>query len=443
MSLLASWILLLCLGADGDSPAQLPDTTSRDVAVWIDRLLQAESDVWSDETVESSEKGFSSLKSSFTLASSNRPDLAISLARKRLVDYQFVNATRLISSIQAEHGDLVGALRTAALHTDRTDIERTRRLVAIRLAQRGDFTRASDMIDELTTAEHRDDARHYLARELLKRKRYHDCLRHYGLIQDDSVRRSTRDLMRRERRRLPVDHPDFVERSVELAKQARALFFPLSDHQALVIRLTCKAEVALDQASRAEYESVVQEAKRRLGELELRDKCNLLFGLGTVGAEFQEAATARELFAEVFELLYARDEEDEEPPFLPPGTDFGPAAHWRAVAIVMTPEELKQIAERMRTFTFGNHYLNALGGGLGLAEKYDIASDLFSGITSPKDRLEFCLFFLDGLAQRAKSLRKEPEWTPNEQDAASLTILDQILEGNPPPEFDFREDEKN
>lgn len=427
MSLLAPWILLVSLGAEGDLPTTAPDTASRDVAVWIDRLLQAESDVWSDETLETGEKTFSSLKSSFTLASSNRPDLALSLAQKRLVDYQLDNAIRLISSIQAEHSDLAGALRTAELHADASDVERTRRLVAIRLAQRGDFTRASDMTDELTAAVHRDEARHYLACELLKRKRYQDCLHHYRLIADDSVRRSTRDLMRRERRRLPVDHPDYVARSVELARQGRALFFSLSDHQALVIRLRCQAEVALDQANRAEYESVVQEAKQRLGELELRDKCNLLFGLGTVAAEFQETKIARELFADVFELLFARDEEDEQPSFIPPGTDFGPEAHWRAVAIVMTPAELKQIAERMRAVTLGNRYSNALGGGLGLAEKYDVASDLFSGITSPKDRLEFCLFFLDGLAQRAKNLRKEPEWIPTEHDAESLAILDQIL----------------
>lgn len=50
MSLLASWILLLCLGADGDSPATAPDTASRNVEVWIDRLLKAEAEVRADES---------------------------------------------------------------------------------------------------------------------------------------------------------------------------------------------------------------------------------------------------------------------------------------------------------------------------------------------------------------------------------------------------------
>lgn len=143
-------------------------------------------------------------------------------------------------------------------------------------------------------------------------------------------------------------------------------------------------------------------------------------------------------------LIFAARDEDGEPLILPPGVGLGREPQWRAIAMAFTSGDLIDLAERMRNSPYGDDYLSLFAGGLGEAEKFDVAAKVFSQITSPQGRLQFCAFFLGGLAQRANSLRKEEtEWTPTEQDAASLTILDQILEGNPQPEFDFREDEKN
>ncbi|MBX3448648.1 MAG: hypothetical protein KF777_03765 [Planctomycetaceae bacterium] len=351
----------------------------------------------------------------------------------------------MISAAQAYSGDPADALRTAALLEEDSAADNARRLIAIRLAQRGNFTRAAKVIEELPTSQFRDGARVYLALELLKRKRYHDCLHHYAGITADSDRRDARVLMHFERQKLPVSHPNFVERSVELARRSRPFFLVhLSEHEEGIVRLTLRAKVALNAKNRPEFDSILKEAKQELGELEFNDRCSLLFGLGTVCTEFNETETARTFFADMFDLIFAARDEDGQPLILPPGVGLGREPQWRAIAMAFTSDDLIDLAERMRNSPYGDDYLSSFAGGLGEAEKFDVAAKVFSQITSPQGRLQFCAFFLGGLAQRANSLRKEEtEWTPTEQDAASLTILDQILEGNPQPEFDFREDEKN
>jgi hypothetical protein len=409
MPLLAPWILLISLGADDSSPAPMPGTTSREVTVWIDRLLKAEAEVRADESIKSGEKATSGLMCAVTLASSNRPDLAISFAQTHLEGKTQSGALTMISAAQAYIGDPADALRTAALLEEDSAADNARRLIAIRLAQRGNFTRATDLIEELPTAEFRDGARVYLTLELLKRKRYHDCLHHYAKLTADSDRRDARVLMHFERQKLPVDHSNFVERSVELARRSRPFFLiHPSEHEERITRLTLRAKVALHTKNRLEFESIIKEVKQEYGELEFNDRCSLLFGFGMICAEFNETETARQFFDDMFDLIFAARDEDGEPLILPPGVGLGREAHWRAVAMAFPSEDLIDLAERMQNSPYGDDYLSSFAGGLGEAEKFDVAAKVFSQITSPKDRLEFCLFFLDGLAQRAKSQRKEP-----------------------------------
>ncbi|MEM9368079.1 MAG: hypothetical protein AAGD07_18960 [Planctomycetota bacterium] len=338
---------------------------------------------------------------------------------------------------QVTAGNLEGALRTAGLLHNIGHTQATKELIAIRLAQRGDFAESKRVLSGLKVPSHQETARRHLICELLEERRYSEVIEQYSLVVDTEARERIRKEMSQVRTKLEPGDPNYIDATVDREKRLRRRLTGFSDEDELKLRLECKARVAIHNRDLESFRYAISDALDLAAGMETEDRCRCLLSFGVLCAEFGDRDRASFLFQESFDGLLETSKPNSQESFAYPYQVILGKDLFDYVAKVMDEDKMRRLSKRLIDAASRSFVARSIGCGLAINDRIHLAEIAYQDAPDLIDKVHLSSGVLTGISKRMrqKNPDRNREPTNHQEQKENLTIIDRIIADKPIPSF--------
>lgn len=431
------FLIILCLGLINGERTCLADDEAEIANAWAEKLHKDARQLFETGKLEPIERAHVCQFAAYALALVGRSEQAISLSKENLDEADLAMAYDDIADAQSMRDDVEGAQRTANLLPNERRVQRAREIIAIRQAQRGDIADSLRLLAKLSNPDGRYRVRSIIISELLEAQRYREALAQYSLVKGEDKREGIRQEMESMRKHVEPGDPDYIETTVATERHFRGRFGRFSADDAKLVRFECQARVAIHENAKESFHKAIDDARRLIVDWDTGYRCMALLSLGTICTEFAEDPTAKEFFRDAFDALFAAGKPDIRDSHYK--VHFGLAAgdYFESITKVMSDAELRRLSERLVSVNSDMDLLGALGRGLSVNGKMNVAQKIYENLTTDKGRVQFSTGVLVGITRRMRRVEPtRPRKPTTEADRKrSLAIIDRIIADKPPLKF--------